>query len=441
MTMRAELANKYNFDNVDQLTIDEVEDYYEIREVVNARIHELSGTVPFPLYPSTDMNENNHWKELADIDFSEGASFMSDPELDPKYIPGILEFFASLVRFESKKRTDHIKDPAVYYVMPEMLIDFAENSRVDSGFRLIARMVRHAWDSRNPPLHQALAKLIVDNKGDIGLRITSKIPASMKKKTYQTEVAATSKEIKCCKCTCQSGSQAAERIVCVHTNIKLYDISLFLHQHLAEHILLELAAHIGSDNSSGELANTDDVSADQQWMWELNLWTAEDMSSMKCNVKLLLEAAGEMTELIDLSKSLPEMLEAFLVGTEQRKTWKAKGPPKPSELGPVAGMNFQSTVKQAKAVMNRDVKKRNVSKEDQHIDEEDSTIEEEDSTEDDANEMVSPPQYRKIWSLLEAAGGIDAKCKYVGVRLLNLRATRDDQTLTLTKKSKMDKKS
>jgi hypothetical protein len=35
-------------------------------------------------------------------------------------------------------------------------------------------MVRHAWDWRNPPLHQALAKRIVDNKGDIGLRITSK---------------------------------------------------------------------------------------------------------------------------------------------------------------------------------------------------------------------------------------------------------------------------
>jgi hypothetical protein len=59
---------------------------------------------------------------------------MSDPELDPKYIPGILEFFASLVQFESKKRTDHIKDPAVYYAMPEMLIEFAENSRVDNGF-------------------------------------------------------------------------------------------------------------------------------------------------------------------------------------------------------------------------------------------------------------------------------------------------------------------
>jgi hypothetical protein len=134
ITMRAKLASTYNVDSVDQLTIDEVEDYYKIREVVNARIHELSGAVPFPLYPSTDMIKNNHWKELADIDFNEGASFMSDPELDPKYIPGILEFFASLVRFESKKQTDHIKHPAVYYAMPEMLIDFAENLRVDSGF-------------------------------------------------------------------------------------------------------------------------------------------------------------------------------------------------------------------------------------------------------------------------------------------------------------------
>ena len=38
--MRDELANNYNFDGVDELTIEEVEDAYAVREIVNARINE-----------------------------------------------------------------------------------------------------------------------------------------------------------------------------------------------------------------------------------------------------------------------------------------------------------------------------------------------------------------------------------------------------------------
>jgi hypothetical protein len=34
--MRDELAEQYNFDNIDELTIDEVEDYYAIHEIDNA---------------------------------------------------------------------------------------------------------------------------------------------------------------------------------------------------------------------------------------------------------------------------------------------------------------------------------------------------------------------------------------------------------------------
>ncbi len=53
--MRSELAEHYNFDRVDTLTIEEVEDYYEVREVENARANELLNEVPFPLYASEHM--------------------------------------------------------------------------------------------------------------------------------------------------------------------------------------------------------------------------------------------------------------------------------------------------------------------------------------------------------------------------------------------------
>jgi hypothetical protein len=53
---REELAPKYNLDSVNQLTIQEIEEYYEVRQVVNARHINLSSNVPFPLY------ESNKWE-------------------------------------------------------------------------------------------------------------------------------------------------------------------------------------------------------------------------------------------------------------------------------------------------------------------------------------------------------------------------------------------
>eukprot|EP00956_Cyclotella_meneghiniana_P046014 scaffold395384_cov149-Cyclotella_meneghiniana.AAC.1 len=75
-----------------------------------------------------------------DIDLADGGSFINDPDLDSKHLPGILRFFGSLVRFVSAKRTDHVKDSPIYDAMPEMLILIAEKCRIDSGFRLLARI-------------------------------------------------------------------------------------------------------------------------------------------------------------------------------------------------------------------------------------------------------------------------------------------------------------
>jgi len=171
MEMREELASKYNFDSVDQLTIQEVEEYYEVRQVVNARHINLSSNVPFPLYESNKMGNLDCWTELKAIDFSEGAAFIGDPELDPQHVPGIIGFFSSLVRFDTKKRTDHVKDSVVYDAIPEMFIEFARKSRVDHGFRLLSRMVHHAFDSRITPMEQCYAKLIVDMHGTVGFQI------------------------------------------------------------------------------------------------------------------------------------------------------------------------------------------------------------------------------------------------------------------------------
>jgi len=145
---------------------------------VNARINEQLDGVPFPLHKSSSMDDGVHWSTIQEIDLSDGGSFIGDPDIDPKHLPGILEFFASLVSFESKTRTDWVKDPAVYDAMPEIFISFAEKSRVDSGYRLLGRIIRHAFDSRVSTMDICQARLIIDNDngGDIGIQLLSEIP-------------------------------------------------------------------------------------------------------------------------------------------------------------------------------------------------------------------------------------------------------------------------
>jgi len=99
--MRAELATRYNFDRVEDLSKEEVEDYYEVKEVVNARINDLSAAVPLPLH-QTSLTEEEFWTVFEDVNFSGGASLIGDPDLDPQYIPGILGFL--LLWFNSNQR-------------------------------------------------------------------------------------------------------------------------------------------------------------------------------------------------------------------------------------------------------------------------------------------------------------------------------------------------
>ena len=311
--MRNELAQHYNFDGVDALTMEEVEDYYEVKEVVNSRAKKLIDEVPFPVYPSKAMETDECWTTVIDINLAQGGAFLADPTLDFKFIPGIIEFFASLVRFKSMKRTDHIKDSPIYDAMPELFIEFAEKSRVDSGYRLLGRTVRHSYDSRISPMEDCMAKLIMDNSGDIGIQLCSEIPASMKKDVYETQVTATSKNLLCCKCTCHCGSQDNERVACVHTPVRLYSLSMMLHEDLAEHILLELTARVGGCTRSGSINSEIDVA-------EVPTWMDEDPVQMKNDIMVLMEAAGETVSKDEATKKcLRDLLQVFVVGTERRK--------------------------------------------------------------------------------------------------------------------------
>lgn len=337
--MRRELKDKYNFDGVNDLQSDEVEDAYEMMEFLRDYSRHADESVPFPLYETAEMDGDapTKWEELLEIDFREGGSFLAEPDLNAADIPKVLHLFASLVRFESGKKTEWMRDAAVYESLPALFIKFAENSRVDSGYRLLMRCVRHAFDSRTPPLENNTA-MLVKHKDDIGIHLNASIPASMKKKIYKTGIVATAKEILCCICNCQCGSQALERIVCVHNFPLLFLLTLLLFEDLAEHMLLELAACLSAD------------------IWDKSVWSDDDILWMKQSIVTLMEAAGEPVGMHEVKNtSLDDLLQNFVVGTEKRKEWKQRirTPPKPSELGPIHKMKFVSTAKQASVATKR----------------------------------------------------------------------------------------
>ena len=78
--MREELVSG-GVTNAKELTVEEVEDMYALKEVAAARANKLIDDVPFPVLPSSELNteESDRWDTIADINFGEGAAFLSDP--------------------------------------------------------------------------------------------------------------------------------------------------------------------------------------------------------------------------------------------------------------------------------------------------------------------------------------------------------------------------
>ena len=182
--MREELKNKYKFDRAAELSIEEIEEIWEANSLHRA-IEELADNVDFPVLPTSALTAGDKWDELCEIDFSFGGSFIANPDVDEKHIPAILELMASFVLFDDKKKkhTTWQKDGSMFAAMPKMFIDFASKCRVDIGYRLLRRCIRHALDSRTISLDNKKAKLIL-YKGKMGIHLTTPIPASTKKDVY-----------------------------------------------------------------------------------------------------------------------------------------------------------------------------------------------------------------------------------------------------------------
>ena len=112
--MRQELVSD-NFDGARDLSTDEVEDVHEMMKYLRQyRDHAID--VQYPLYPTSEMecDISTEWEEIIEINFKESGAFLAKSCLEAKYISGVLDLFAALVRFNSGKKTDWIKYAAVY---------------------------------------------------------------------------------------------------------------------------------------------------------------------------------------------------------------------------------------------------------------------------------------------------------------------------------------
>ena len=256
--MRNELKHQYKWDNADEMAVDQVEAAYDAAIKPYRDKMELVEQVKFPLYRTSELKDPTKWKQISDIHFCNGGTFIADPLLGA-HVPALLELFASFVKYQDMK-TDHLewmKECGVYDALPEMIINFAKNSRVESGegtgFRLLQRCVRHGHDPKMPSLFHNKASIIqLEECGSLGLVINAKVPASMQTATYKTTTAHTATDhLLAVERECKRGSTAKPEsfsnendVTCVHNPVLPYGVTKLMYEALAEQILIELTSCI-----------------------------------------------------------------------------------------------------------------------------------------------------------------------------------------------------
>ena len=83
-----------------------------------------------------------------------GGRFISDPTfVKDKEIADVLHLFACFLVVDPSKH-EHVNksDIGQYSYLPNIILNLAYHSRVDSGFRLLKRCIRHTYNSVTPPI-------------------------------------------------------------------------------------------------------------------------------------------------------------------------------------------------------------------------------------------------------------------------------------------------
>ena len=139
--------------------------------------------------------------------YNEGGSFISNPGFSV-VLPNILSFFSKCVQFDKKVKFTKFDSP-VYGIVPCMITKIANDSRRDSGFRLLSRCVRHSTDSKFYPGKLSFIKVVdckVNSEKKTLFEWSCDVPASMKNERYMTKIVISSDgDVISCDCICKVG--------------------------------------------------------------------------------------------------------------------------------------------------------------------------------------------------------------------------------------------
>jgi len=161
----------------------------------------------------------------------------------------------------------------------------------------------------------------------------------MKQDIYNTEAVLTDSSLVCCSCDCKCGAKQTDdkRNLCVHVLVVPFLLTVLLVEDLAEHFLVEI---------TGMMPNL---------LVKLVEWSEAIRQQLVEDLYALMKAAGctQLTKASARGMTLAELLEKFIVGTEQTKDWKQriKSRQHPSELGPISKMCFLSPERKAAEVL------------------------------------------------------------------------------------------
>lgn len=118
--------------------------------------------VKFPLLPSSAITQNHpKIKIIGEFPISKGGRFISNKKLvSDANLAKMMDLLASFVAYDESALVHSAKsDIGRFGFYPTNLLNFAFDSRVDSGHRLLSRCARHAMDPKTPCIIEQSAEL------------------------------------------------------------------------------------------------------------------------------------------------------------------------------------------------------------------------------------------------------------------------------------------
>ena len=265
-------------------------------------------------------------ESVSDFQMKNGSQFVMNNLLTELDRINLLDLLSELIYINDNNPIEY--NERTYLVVPNIIINFATNSRCGSGYRLLKRCLRHGLDPDNKSIRECNGSVIKYNN-NIGLLLCHTIKASMNNREYKVKVAFTKTEMICCSCTCPAKIYNKGLVMCVHILPVLYQLVIYMKQYLAQHILFDYSTHF-------KTINQQDIPTPM-------------ITLLRKSIQQL-KVLTEYYEISDQHANLDKLLECFSVGTD-----KAKKPPRPPEdrkkLIPLRNLNLESVYKKAKKIL------------------------------------------------------------------------------------------